>query len=110
MKSSASEKIIKNSQTTNIKPEPNSFGGIGRVICPRGFHYEQTGIFSHGACKFNSSGCNVYDMEAGSCKACSFFYELVGDRFNNTKFCTLGTFWTMLEYGMIILVIAIQCW
>lgn len=80
----------------------NTFGEMGRVICPRGFHYKAQGTFGHAACKFNSEGCKKYDKVAGNCRVCELFYEMATDPFNKNKYCTLGTFWTILVYSAVI--------
>lgn len=87
----------------------NPYGEMGRVICPRGFHYKPQGTFGHAACKFNSSGCKKYDKVAGNCRECEMFYGIATDPFNKTKYCTLGTFWTILMYSAVIIVIALHC-
>jgi hypothetical protein len=113
-----------NSQRTTVgasptsSPEPNylpggklqnTFGEMGKVICPRGFHYKPEGTFGHAACKFNSSGCEKYDKVNGNCQKCGIFYGLATDPFNRTKYCTLGTFWTILMYSGVFLIFALHC-
>ena len=89
----------------------NGFGEMGRVICPRGFHYKPQGTFGHASCVFNSSGCAArkYDKVNGNCLECEMFYSMNTDLFNKTKYCSLGTFWTILMYGTVLLIFLGQC-
>lgn len=111
------EKITKNSPSdipqNFILPGKLAFikhnkGNISKVMCPKGFHFQARNTFTSASCVYNLKYCKKYDSKLGNCLQCHDFYNITVDYFNKTHYCSLGTMWTFLSFGLIILVIVIH--
>ena len=79
------------------------------VVCPKGYHYKPNDTFEKATCVQNMKFCTKYDDKLGSCLKCEDFFNRIKDFNNNTMYCEIGTMWTLLSYGLVILILTLHC-
>lgn len=87
-----------------------SKGNKNTVVCPKGYHYKPNKFsFTQATCEQNMKFCTKYDDKLGSCLICEEFFNKVKDLNNNTMYCEIGTMWTLLSYGLVVLILILHC-